>query len=185
MAKKFDYSEINSFMDYGAHFGLRIIQIDDDIDENSVGKAMKALQIMDQSSDESIKIIINSFGGSVYDGLALYDLIRSCRCEVHTYGYGKIMSMSTFLFLAGDKRILSPRATIMVHEISDSNHGQLEDLSISLKECERLQDILIDIYCERTNNKSKKHWASIRKDKYIHPKEAVRMGFAHEIEEES
>ena len=185
MKKKTDTSETNSFMDYGYHLGLRVIQIDDDIDETSVGRAMKALQVMDKMSDEPIKIIINSFGGSVYDGLALYDMIRACDCEVHTYGYGKIMSMATFLLLAGDKRYVSKRATIMVHEISDSVSGQLQDLHISVKEAKRLQKMLIEIYMNRTSKKDGRYWNNLKRDTYFHADQAIELGFAHEIEEET
>ena len=124
--------------------------------------------------------MINSFGGSVYDGLALYDAIRDCKSEIVTLGMGKIMSMATFVFLAGDKRYISKRSTIMVHEISDWIGGQMTDLKIQVKESERLADILLDIYCDRTNEK-KSYWKKLKRESYFSPEEAVRVGMAHGI----
>lgn len=182
--KKHDSTSNDSFMDYGYHLGMRIVYVDDDIDGESVSRAMKAIQIMDRMSAETITIVINSFGGSVYDGLALYDMIKACRSEIHTYGYGKIMSMATFLLLAGDKRYISKRATIMVHELSDWMEGQLQDLKVSLKESVRIQNILIDIYCQQTKKQNKKYWSELKRDTYFSPVQAERIGFVHEIIEE-
>lgn len=178
-------SEINidqdSILDNNFILSQKTIFINEDITEEIVGKCFKALMLMDKQMNKMpIKIIINTFGGSVYDGLALYDFIRTLKSEVHTYGYGKIMSMGTFLFLAGDYRYLSKRSSVMVHEMSDELHGQLNEIKIGYEESKRLQNVLLNIYSDRTKRK-KPFWVKIKKDKYFTPEQALKIGFADEI----
>lgn len=184
MSGKIDYTDVHHLMEHNFNIKNRIILIDDDINDKTVSKAIKVLLYLDElDSTKPIHIYINSFGGDVYDGLALYDVIRACRSQIYTYGLGKIMSMATYIYLAGDKRFLYERSTIMIHELSDINHGQLDDLKINLKEAERLQKILIDIYVKRTEKKTKKYWENLKKDTYFSAKESINNGLAHYLVE--
>lgn len=182
--KKYDYHAVDNFMEYGIDLDGRWIHLDDDVDDVSVGRVIKALQLMDRDTTEKpIRLLVNSFGGSVYDGLALYDAIRNCKSEIHTYGYGKIMSMAVHILIAGDKRYMSPRSTIMVHEISDFVYGQLEDIKIQVKEAERLERVLIDIFVERTNIKDRDYWEKLKKETYFTADQSIEKGIINEIDD--
>ena len=179
---KIQDTSLDDFMSYGCDLKNRIIYVEGDVDDVSVSQAMKALQLLDlEDSTKPIKLIINSFGGSVYDGLALYDAIRNAKSEVYTYGYGKIMSMAVSILIAGDKRFISKSSTVMVHEISDFVVGQLQELKRAVKEAERLESLMLDFFVERTSNKDRKYWESLKNDTYFTAEEAVKLGIADEI----
>lgn len=172
-----DYSLENNVI-----FSQKTLIINNEITEEYIGKCLKALMILDKmGGKEPVKIYINTFGGSVYDGLALYDFIRNMQSVVHTYGFGKIMSMGAFLLLAGDKRFISQRSTIMIHEISDNLEGPLDSINVGFKESKRLQNILLKIFTSRTNIDKETYWKKIKADKYLTPDEALNLGFVDYI----
>ncbi len=87
-----------------------------------------------------IELYINSCGGSVYDGLALVDVIMSSFVPVHTYCVGSCQSMAFWIFLSGDQRYCGKNATFMYHEVSQWVGDKLEGLKLELVELERLQN---------------------------------------------
>jgi ATP-dependent Clp protease protease subunit len=98
-----------------------------------------------------IKLIINSPGGSVYDGFALIGIMETAEIPVHTYAYGQIMSMALPIFAAGDVRFCSPYTTFMYHNISwDSMYEKIEWHRQELKEGDRIQKMYNDILKKRT-----------------------------------
>lgn len=184
MFKKINYQDINTLMDHNLEVVSRSVFIDDDIDEKNVSKAIKSILYLDSVSNEPIKIFISSFGGSVYDGLALYDILRACSSPIHTHGVGKIMSMATYVFLAGDKRSLYKRSTVMIHELSDTNIGSLEDLKLNILESERIQAILYKICGDRTYKKKLSYWKNIKRDTYFTADQCIELGIAQYIVDE-
>ena len=89
-----------------------------------------------------IKLFINSFGGSVYDGLALVDTIKQSKTPVHTISIGSSMSMGLWIYLAGHKRFVGENATLMFHDISTVVWDKTEGIKQEVKEMERLQAML-------------------------------------------
>ena len=89
-----------------------------------------------------IKLFINSFGGSVYDGLALFDTIKQSKTPVHTISIGSSMSMGLWIYLAGHKRFVGENATLMFHDISTVVWDKTEGIKQEVKEMERLQAML-------------------------------------------
>ena len=89
-----------------------------------------------------IKLFINSFGGSVYDGLALVDIIKQSKTPVHTISVGSSMSMGFWIYLAGHKRFVGENATLMFHDISTVVWDKTEGIKQEVKEMERLQTML-------------------------------------------
>ena len=89
-----------------------------------------------------IKLFINSFGGSVYDGLALVDVIKQSKTPVHTISIGSSMSMGLWIYLAGHKRYIGENATLMFHDITTWVWDKAEGLKQELNEVLRLQKIL-------------------------------------------
>lgn len=179
--QKHEDTVMSHLMDYGYDMDARTLYVDTGIDSESIQNITRAFRKMEQKSSEQITVILNSPGGSVYDGLYLYDLFTTSKCKIITIGYGHIMSMATFLLCAGDERMLSPTATVMVHEISSWIAGELSDLQIEVKESERLAKLLIDIYCKRTKQKKPGYWKRFKKAKYFTPSEAVTIGLADKV----
>lgn len=89
-----------------------------------------------------IKLFINSFGGSVYDGLALVDIIKQSKTPVHTISVGSSMSMGLWIYLAGHKRFVGENATLMFHDISTCVWDKVEGIKQELSECLRLQNVI-------------------------------------------
>lgn len=89
-----------------------------------------------------IQLFINSFGGSVYDGLSLVDIIKQSKTPVHTISIGSSMSMGFWIYLAGHKRYVGENATLMFHDISTCVWDKVEGIKQELSECLRLQKII-------------------------------------------
>jgi ATP-dependent Clp protease, protease subunit len=134
--------------------------------------------------DNPIYLNISSFGGSVYCGLGLYDVIISSKTPIYTIATGKAMSMGFMLLLAGHKRFARKNATMMYHEIASFAWDKLEGLKQEVAECSRLQEEIIDkIVLEKTNITKQKitEVRSARKDWFIDSLEAKKLGIIHEI----
>lgn len=153
-----------------------------EVEEYDMANIVRGIKIMElESASKPITVYISSYGGNVYDGLALYDTLRSLECPVETHVLGKAMSMGVILFAAGDTRSASPHATFMAHEISSGSAGKLHENKIDVEEAERLNKILLGILVERTS-KSAKWWSKFieYKDQYFDSKEAKKMGLINE-----
>ena len=124
-----------------------------------------------------INIHLNTYGGSVYDGLSAYDAIMRVRerYSVSIYCSGKVMSAGTFILQAGTKRIASPNTLFMVHDISTVERGKLKDIQNSLAHTVRLRDMINKIYTERTylTEIQLNEIYNTQKDLYFNAKEAL------------
>lgn len=148
---------------YWAEMGIdvekRRIMLDEDVCEYNTGLIIRALRRMvDDNLDDPIDFYINTYGGSVYDGLALYDVLESLGqyVKIRTHALGKIMSMGLILYLSGNERYSSPRSTFMAHTISSGVIGKAFEMDIENTEVKRLEDELLDILAQRT--RLKKSW---------------------------
>lgn len=129
----------------------RIIFIDDVIDDelsNGVIAQMLYLNAIDKK--EPIHIYINSPGGSVVNGLAIYDVSKIIEAPIRTICIGMAASMAAVLLLMGKERCALEHSRIMFHEVSTGVHGKLSDLKIDLKLSESLQDDIYNIIKEKT-----------------------------------
>lgn len=168
----------------------RMILIDGGIDEQSAAIVCAALLFLETDAsgkpDEPIKIHIMSPGGSVYNGLAIYDTIRAIRSPVETIGIGLQMSMGSLLLAAGDpgsRRILR-NSTVMVHEASSGTQGRISTQEITLAEGKRLNKRLKDIYVEHTGL-NHAFWDIALKytDTYLTAEQARDLGIVDQIVE--
>lgn len=175
---KFDSAQY--FMEHGIDLEKRRIMIDRDINAESVGWVIRGIYKMaDVSAELPLDLYINSNGGEIYDGLALYDVLRSLSgITVRTHALGKIMSMAFIIYLAGDQRYSYPNATFMNHSSADSLDGKLHHLKTSLKEVQRQEDICLDILMERTSKKDRSFWRkSVEyKDQYYNVEQMKELG---------
>ncbi len=132
----------------------RDLLLSDDISEGSVGSIIKDIFEINADDDEKeeiykgferkpIRFFINSFGGSVYDGLALVDVIRHSKTPVHTICVGSCMSMAFWIWLSGATRLIGESATLMFHDIFLFTFGKTEEVKQDLDEAVRLQNMLV------------------------------------------
>lgn len=131
----------------------RRVLLSEDIESRSVKDIIDKIIDINEDDDkkelmfkgfvrEPIQLFINSFGGSVYDGLALVDIIKQSKTPVHTISIGSSMSMGFWIYLAGHKRLVGEHSTLMFHDISSWTWDKSEGLKQELKEILRLQKII-------------------------------------------
>jgi len=178
VAKKKDKESDRYYIEAGIDLARRVIFLDDDVDNLQMGWFFRAVQIMElQDPEGEITFIINSFGGEVYSGLSLVDLLLATSCPITTVCAGSAMSMGLILFLTGDTRIAYPSATFMAHEVADGTEGKVGEMKVDLKEAERVNEVLFDLLAARTK-KTKKWWKTNAspKDFYFDTKKAKTLG---------
>ena len=131
----------------------RKLLLSEDITSSSVKDIIKDIMEINADDNEKeldykdwerkpIKLFINSFGGSVYDGLALVDIIKQSKTPVHTISIGSSMSMGLWIYLAGHKRFVGEHSTLMFHDISTWVWDKSAGIKQELNEMLRLQAII-------------------------------------------
>lgn len=162
----------------------RIIFIGTPIDDsmsNLVVAQMLFLQMEDP--DKDINLYINSPGGSVTSGLAIYDTIQFVRCDVNTYCVGQAASMAALLLSAGTsgKRYALPHARIMIHQPWGGVQGAATDISIQAKEILRLKDKLNHLLAHHTGQTLKKVEKDTDRDFFMTAEDASDYGIVDKV----
>ncbi|HAX40726.1 MAG TPA: ATP-dependent Clp endopeptidase proteolytic subunit ClpP [Clostridiales bacterium] len=154
--------------------------IDDDI-ANSVVAQMLFLEGDDP--DKDINLYINSPGGSVSAGLAIYDTMQYIKCEVSTICIGLAASMGAFLLAAGakGKRKALPNAEIMIHQVSGGARGQATDINIQAEQILKLKKRLNEILSARTGQSVERVTQDTERDNYMSAEEARAYGLIDEV----
>lgn len=162
----------------------RIIFLGSDVNEASANTIVAQLLFL-QSQDEKkdIFLYINSPGGSVYDGLAIYDTMKYVTNDVQTVGIGMQASMGAFLLSSGTKgkRFLLPTSTVMIHQPSSGTRGKVTDQEIDLRESLRVKKLLNEIMAENTGQKPEKIHEDMERDKWLTAEEAKQYGIVDAI----
>ncbi len=127
-----------------------------------------------------IKLFINSYGGSVYDGLALVDVIKRSETPVHTICVGSCMSMALWIWLAGAKRLVGELSTLMFHDLSAFVADSTEGIKQELNEMTRLQNLLVAEITEKSVVKEEtlRDYITRKAEWYITPCEAINLKLA-------
>ncbi len=154
--------------------------IDDDI-ANLVIAQMLFLQKEDP--DRDIELYINSPGGSVIAGLAIYDTMQVIKPDVATLCVGHAMSMAAILLAGGakGKRLALPNSRIMIHQGSAGFHGTPSDIDIVAKEVLRYKSLLIDLLAKHCGQPRDKVEKDIDRDYYLSPEESVEYGIIDKV----
>ena len=136
-----------------------------------------------ENPDEDITIIINSPGGSVIAGLAIYDTMNYITCDVSTVCIGQAASMGSFLLSGGTKgkRYSLPSSRIMIHSVASGNEGKIQDMRISLKETERLSDYLNKQLAKHTGKTIKRIEKDTDRDNFMSAEEAKAYGLIDQV----
>lgn len=141
------------------------------------------LFLQGEDPDKDINVYINSPGGSVTAGLAIYDTMQFLKCPVTTYCVGQAASMGAVLLAAGDKgkRYALPNARIMIHQPWGGVEGHAADISIQAKEILRLRDRLNEILARHTGQPLDKVAKDTDRDYFMTPEEAKQYGIVDEV----
>ena len=138
-----------------------------------------------EDSDKDISFYINSPGGSVTDGMSIYDTMQFIKPDVSTIVMGQACSMGSFLAQAGaaGKRYILPHARHMIHQPSGGARGMASDMEISLKEILKIKHLLTELYVKHnTANKTYNDFKNdMDRDKYMSAEEAVAYGLADKV----
>lgn len=172
----------------------RNIVLSSDITAASVGDIIEIIMDINTFDDEleenlqnyhrePIKLVVNSFGGSVYDGFALIAAIEHSKTPIHGYCYGSAMSMGFIIYIATHVRFAHKTSTLMYHEISDYFWGNITETKQNLKECERIQKVYDDYILSRTKIPVQKmnEYKDRKEDWYISAQEGLKYKIIHKI----
>lgn len=134
-------------------------------------------------NETPIKLFINSPGGSVIDGLAIYDTMNWINPSVETYGIGMAASMGSVLLSSGEKgkRFALPHSRIMMHQVSSASQGPCADLEIAFKETKKYQEELYKILAQNTGKSVEQIAIDADRDCWFTAKEGVEYGLIDEI----
>ena len=167
----------------GINFKDRIIQITGEIeDQNSFDYLDAGLTEMETKSKSSIKLKINSPGGSVYEALAMVGRIEDSKAHIVTECYGHAMSAAGLILASGDKRRMSRRAWFMIHEISAGVVGTVTQMEEEVLQIKREMEAWSDAMADFTK-KSKKFWWDLaqKKNAYLTAEECLKYGIVDEL----
>ncbi|MEI7732435.1 MAG: ATP-dependent Clp endopeptidase proteolytic subunit ClpP [Verrucomicrobiota bacterium] len=153
----------------------------DDMVANLIIAQLLFLQMNDPKKD--IHLYINSPGGSVTAGLAIYDTVQFLTCDVNTYCIGQAASMGAVLLAAGThgKRFALPNARIMVHQPWGGVQGQASDISIQAKEILRLKDRLNELLARHCGRKVEDITRDTDRDRFMSAEEAKEYGLVDQV----
>jgi ATP-dependent Clp protease, protease subunit len=173
----------------------RIVMLDSDVNEHTSSVIVAQLLFLESQGNEDITFFINSPGGSVTAGLAIYDTMQFIKPDVATYVLGQACSMGSFLAQAGaaGKRCVLPESRTMIHRVSSGTPGtrgsvhvqelQFEDAVRAMEESKRLNKRLTELYVKH-NTKGKQYeelFETMKFDTFLSAEEAVEYGLADKV----
>jgi len=163
----------------------RIVMLDTDVNEHSASLIVAQLLFLESQSNEDISFFINSPGGVVTAGMAIYDTMQFIKPDVQTIVMGQACSMGSLLATAGapGKRKILPNARHMIHQPSGGAGGQATDMEIQVKEILKMKQVLTQIYVNH-NSKGKtfdEFYQAMERDNFMSAQEALDFGLVDEI----
>lgn len=163
----------------------RIVMLDTDVNEHSASLIVAQLLFLESQGNEDINFFINSPGGVVTAGLAIYDTMQFIKPDVSTIVMGQACSMGSLLATAGSpgKRKILPNARHMIHQPSGGAGGQATDMEIQVEEIVKMKKNLTQIYVNH-NSKGKtfeQFKNDMERDKFMSAEEALEYGLVDEI----
>ncbi len=164
----------------------RIIFLSEEVNDTTASLIVAQLLYLEaQDPDKDIQFYINSPGGSVTAGMAIYDTMQYIKCDVATICVGMAASMGAFLLAAGakGKRMALPNAEIMIHQPSAGTQGQITDMAIHMKRLQTIKDRMNEILAENTGKSIEEITAACERDNFMTAQEAQAYGLVDSIVE--
>jgi ATP-dependent Clp protease protease subunit len=162
----------------------RIVFLDGEINDNNADLVVAQLLFLDgQDVEKDINLYINSPGGSVTAGLAIYDTIQLLKSNVQTICIGQAASMAALILTCGTagKRMILPSARVMIHQPWGGAHGQARDIGIQSREIIRLKKMTIKYFADHTKKSIDTIAADMERDFYLAAQDAVDYGIVDSI----
>lgn len=161
----------------------RMVFIDDVITDALASDIIKQLLYLATTGQEDITMVINSPGGSVTAGLAIYDAIKGLTCDVSTVCLGMAASMGAFLLAAGTKgkRYALPNSEVMIHQVMGGASGQAVDVQIAAHRIGRMKDRLNNMLSDFTGQPLDRIQVDADRDYYMTAEEAVEYGMVDQV----
>ena len=162
----------------------RIIFLSEEVNDSTASLVVAQLLYLEaQDPDKDIQFYINSPGGSVTAGMAIYDTIRYIKCDVATICVGMAASMGAFLLSAGTKgkRMALPNAEIMIHQPSAGTQGQITDMAIHMKRLQTIKERMNRILAENTGKSVEEVTAACERDNFMTAQEAMEFGIIDRV----
>lgn len=177
-------NEGNAVMDlYSRLLNDRIIFINGEIDDNTASIVVSSLLYLDSLNNDDISLYINSPGGSVSSGLAIYDTMNFIASDVSTIGVGLCASMGAFLLSSGKtgKRYCLKNTEVMIHEVLGGSKGQATEIKIQADHILKLRERLNKILAKNTTKSIKRINNDTSRDYYMDAEEALKYGIVDKI----
>ena len=161
----------------------RIIMLNGEIDDNVANIVISELLYLDSLNNEDISIYINSPGGSVTAGMAIYDTMKFVKSKVSTICVGMAASMAAFLLSSGEKgkRFALPNSEVMIHQPLGGAQGQATEIKIAAERILKLKDKLNKMLADNTGKKLNQVAKDTERDYFLTSKEALDYGLIDKI----
>ena len=162
----------------------RIIMLSEEVNDTTASLIVAQLLYLEaQDPDKDIQFYINSPGGSVSAGLAIYDTMQYIKADVSTICIGMAASMGAFLLAAGakGKRIALPNAEIMIHQPSGGSRGQASDIKIQAEQILKIREKLNKMLAENTGKSVEQIALDTERDNYMTAEEALAYGLIDKV----
>ena len=178
------YEGERAFDIYSRLLNERIVFLGEQVNESTANVVVaQLLHLAYADPKKDIKLYINSPGGSVYDGMAIYDTMQYIKPDVMTIGIGLQASMGAFLLSSGakGKRFILPHSKVMIHQPTIGTRGKVTDTEIDLKEGIAVKEMLAELLAKNTGQKLAKIKNDMERDYWMSPEEAVAYGLVDKI----
>ena len=162
----------------------RIIFLSEEVNDTTASLIVAQLLYLEaQDPDKDIQFYINSPGGSVTAGMAIYDTMQYIKCDVATICVGMAASMGAFLLSAGTKgkRLALPNSEIMIHQPSAGTQGQITDMAIHMKRLETIKARMNRIMAENTGKSIEEVTSACERDNFMTADEALDFGLIDRV----
>jgi ATP-dependent Clp protease, protease subunit len=162
----------------------RIVFVGTPIDDQVANVAVAQLiHLESEDPDKDISLYVNSPGGSVYAGLAIYDTMQFVKPDVQTICVGMAMSMGALLLAGGakGKRMALPNSRILIHQPTGGFEGKQADIEVHAREILELRKRLDEIYAHHTGQSEERVHADMERDRYMTPHEALDYGLIDQV----
>ena len=162
----------------------RIVMLSEEVNDTTASLVVAQLLYLEaQDPDKDIQFYINSPGGSVTAGMAIYDTMQYIKCDVSTICVGLAASMGAFLLSSGarGKRLALPNAEIMIHQPSAGTQGQITDMAIHLRRLEIIKKRMNHILSENTGKPIEVVTADCERDNFMTAQEAAEYGLIDKV----
>ena len=162
----------------------RIVMLSEEVNDTTASLIVAQLLYLEaQDPDKDIQFYINSPGGVITSGLAIYDTMRYIKCDVSTICVGMAASMGAFLLSAGarGKRLALPNAEIMIHQPSGGAQGQATDIQIQARRIQSMKQKLNEILAAKTGKPIEVIAADTERDNFMTAREALEYGIIEKV----